>query len=107
MIVSRKTSTGFKYRYDDRVLNDIRLLEAVGDYDAPKTTIEQIGSMKTMLDFLLGEEKEKLKEHVAKNNDGFMPLPKIQAELLEMIAASNDLKNSSSSHESKTSARKS
>lgn len=100
MKVCGKTSTGFKFNYDSRVLNDYSLLEAVGEYDNAKTTIEQIGSLKTMLDFLLGEEKEALLEHVAKNNDGFRPINKIQAELLEMIAQSNELKNSSSSHES-------
>ena len=100
MIVCGKTSTGFKFKYDDRILNDYRLLEAISAYDAAKTTIEQIGFMKTVLDFMLGEEKEKLMEHIEKKNDGFRPLQKIQAELLEMIAASKDLKNSSSSHES-------
>ena len=107
MLVCGKTSTGFEYKYDARILNDYGLLEAVSNYDSAISTIEQVGSLKEMLDFMLGADKYQLLEHVAKNNDGFRPVDKIQAELLEMIAASNELKNSSSSHESKTSARKS
>ena len=107
MEVCGTTSTGFKYKYDDRILNDYKLLEAVSIFDNAKSTVEQIGALKDLLDFMLGPEKDKLLAHVAKKNDGYRPIPKIQSELLEMISASNDLKNSSSSHGSKTSARKS
>lgn len=107
MLVCGTTTTGFEFKYDDRILNDYGLLEAISVYDSASNTIEQIVAIKDMLDLMLGKEKDQLLAHIADKNDGYRPLPKIQAELLEMIAASNDLKNSSSSHESKTSARKS
>ena len=88
------TKTGFKYKYDERILNDYGLLEAIGDFDSSSQKIEQVTALKRIIDYLLGENREAFLEHIAKKNDGFRPLDVMQGEILEIINASEQVKNS-------------
>ena len=93
-MVEGKTKSGFNYKYDERILNDYGLLEAIGDFDASSQKIEQVTALKRIIDYLLGENREAFLEHIAKKNDGFRPLDVMQGEILEIINASEQVKNS-------------
>ena len=93
-MVEGKTKSGFNYKYDERILNDYGLLEAIGDFDASSQKIEQVTALKRIIDYLLGENREAFLEHIAKKNDGFRPLDVMQAEILEIINSSQQIKNS-------------
>ena len=93
-MVEGKTKSGFNYKYDERILNDYGLLEAIGDFDASSQKIEQVTALKRIIDYLLGDNREAFLEHIAKQNDGFRPLDVMQAEILEIINSSQQVKNS-------------
>lgn len=93
-MVEGKTKSGFEFKYDERILNDYGLLEAIGAFDESTGKIQQVAALKKMLDYLLGDNKDAFMEHIASKNDGFRPLDAIQAEMLEIISSSEKLKNS-------------
>ena len=93
-MIEGTTKSGFKFKYDDRILNDYELLEAIGEFDASSTKFQQVAALKRVLDYLLGENKDALMRHIASKNDGFKPLDIVQAEILEIIQASDKIKNS-------------
>jgi len=93
-MIEGKTKSGYAFKYDERILNDYSLLEAIGRFDRAETKIEQVAALTDMLDYMLGDNKESLMEHIAAMNDGFRPVDKIQEELLEIVSMSKDLKNS-------------
>ena len=93
-MVEGKTKSGFNYKYDERILNDYGLLEAIGDFDASSQKIEQVTALKRIIDYLLGDNREAFLEHIASKNDGFRPLDVMQAEILEIINSSQQIKNS-------------
>lgn len=98
-MVKGKTKSGFKFEYDERILNDYELLEAIGKFDNAETKMQSVGALTKIVDYILGNNKESFMEHIASQNDGFRPVDKIQNEMLEIISASNELKNSQSSPE--------
>ena len=99
-MVEGKTKSGFEFKYDERILNDYDLLDAIGRFDNAETKMQSVGALAKIVDYILGDEKEKLMEHIASQNDGFKPIDKVQEEMLEIISKSNELKNSQSSPES-------
>ena len=99
-MVKGTTNTGFEFEYEERLLEDYDLLKAFGNYDKADTKMGQASAIADMLDFLLGDNQERLIEHIKELNDGFKPLSKIRDEIIDMVNASKDLKNSSSSQES-------
>ena len=74
--------------------NFIKMDLAIGDFDSSGQKIEQVAALKRIIDYLLGENREAFLEHIAKQNDGFRPLDVMQGEILEIINASEQVKNS-------------
>lgn len=97
-MVKGKTSTGFEFNYDERILDDYALLEAIGRFDESNSKVSQVKALTDMIDYILGESKQKFMEHIADKNDGFRPIEAMKDELVEIITASKNLKNSPSSH---------
>lgn len=93
-MVEGKTKSGFAFKYDERILNDYGLLEAIGAFDESTGKVQQVTALKRMLDYLLGDNKDAFMEHIALKNNGFRPLDVIQTEILEIISSSEKLKNS-------------
>ena len=93
-MVKGKTKSGFEYAYDERVLNDVDLMEAVSDFDAATSKMQQLSAVKKVADLLLGDAKEDLKAHLAEQNEGFKPFDKYYAEIYEIVNASKEIKNS-------------
>lgn len=92
-MVEGKTSTGFNFKYDERILEDYRLLEVIGQFDETSSKVGQAKALKDMVDYIFGEAKEAFFEHIKAQNDGYMPIEKIQSEIIEIIKASKELKN--------------
>lgn len=88
-----ETKSGFKFDFDDRILEDWRLVEAITDADSDDPVKILKGTRET-IELLFGENKEKLMDHIAKKNDGYVPTDKIREELFDAISKA---KNSSSS----------
>ena len=92
-----KTTTGFKFKIDERVLEDWRLITNI---ELAESTVlaEKVQGVTALVHLLLGNNEPKLMEHIAKKNDGFIPTDAIISELASIITTSKELKNSQSSH---------
>lgn len=85
-MVVGKTSTGFDYEYDERILSDWRFVEGVA-----KTTsdnqIERMQGMVSIVNLLLGDETALIK-HLQELNDGFVPSEKMMEEITDIMNGS-------------------
>lgn len=97
-MVEGKTKTGFKFKIDERVLNDWRLVLNIELAESNNNT-EKVKGITALVHLLLGENEAQLMEHIQKNNDGFIPTDAIIEELASMISTTKELKNLQSSHE--------
>lgn len=88
------TKSGFKYKYDERILDDYSLVEAITAFDKSDNKMQQVSALTNIIDLLLGDTKDDLMIHIAANNEGFRPLAAVYNEVFEIISASKDLKNS-------------
>lgn len=81
-MITGKTSTGFEFAFSQDVVNDMRMLRAIGkmekgDVDA----IDYVGKK------LLGQEKcDKLLEHI-QTEDGRQPVDALMTEFSQMFEA--------------------
>lgn len=84
-----KTSTGFEFEIDERRTMDMRLVDAMAAIFRDGTTpAEQCIRLTEILDLLLGnEQKTKLYDHIAANNDGFVPAQAVFDEVQEIRQA--------------------
>ena len=91
-MIEGKTSTGFKFSYDERLLTDWRIMEAISTADSPYNN-KMVKGTTDLINFLLGDQKDGLMEHIKKSNDGFIPVDKLRKELFEILGASKESKN--------------
>lgn len=75
-----KTKSGFKFNVSKDVLDDMRLIEAIREADENPLKVLDV------VDLILGENKEKLYDHV-KTEDGRVPVGAVQAEITEIFKA--------------------
>lgn len=92
-----KTSTGFKFEVDERVLEDWRLITNIELAESADLT-DKVKGVTALVHLLLGNNEPKLMEHIAKKNDGFIPTEAIINELASIITTTKELKNLQSSH---------
>ena len=91
------TESGFKFEYDERRLNDMRLVDDFAimlDADVP--VAEQLMAQSRVLERILGKEtKEALYDHIASTNDGLVPVDVLGAELNSILTGGkpNDKKS--------------
>ena len=86
-----ETKSGFKYEIDDRVLKDWRFVEAITEADKGKGVAQLEGARK-MIHLMFGEDYDKFMEHLAAQNDGYVPSEAVMAEVKEILE-SNTPKN--------------
>lgn len=92
-----KTKTGFEYDIDDRILTDWRLTTAIVE-TRDKDDFKKLKASQQIAKLLLGEDGlDALLEHVAGQNEGFVPTEKFMGELQD-IFETQKVKNSDSSH---------
>lgn len=89
--ITGKTSTGFNYSFDKRVLTDWGFVSMLGELtDKDKNESEKITCMQKIFFEILGKEQtENLINHVRKNNDGFAPIEEVMKELGEITSQKN------------------
>lgn len=86
---SGKLSNGFEYKIDEKVLEDMELLDAL--YESQTTQPLRIAEVITKV---LGKEQKKaLYDHV-RNKEGRVPPDEIEKALAEIFESSEDSKNS-------------
>lgn len=90
--ITGKTSTGFEYSFDKRIITDwgfISLLQKVMAINEANNA-DKISIMAKLLSTVLGDEQtERLIEHIRKYNDGFAPVDVVMKELGEIIESKN------------------
>ena len=73
------TESGFKFNVNDKVLNNMELVEAIAEVD---TNPLRLPGLLTML--LGDEQKKKLYDHV-RIKDGSVPMDKVAAEVVAIL----------------------
>lgn len=96
-MIEGKTKTGFKFKVDERVLNDWRLITNIELAESEVLT-DKVKGVTALVHLLLGDNEQKLMEHIAKKNGGFIPTDAIINELASIITTTKELKNSQPSH---------
>lgn len=80
-----KTSTGFKYDIDDRILTDWRFAMALSKCQNSKG-MDQLAGAQEMVSLMLGEDGlSDLMNHISKKNDGFVPAEAVMAEVKDIF----------------------
>ena len=92
-MIEGKTKNGFKFKIDERVLDDWRLLTYIAMSES-KDASEQIQGAHKLVSLLLGDQEQKLMDFIAKKNDGFVPSPVISGMIAEILTSAKELKNS-------------
>lgn len=95
-MIEGKTKTGFKFKVDERVLDDWRLITNIEMAESDNLS-DKVKGVTALVHLLLGNNEEKLMEHISKKNNGFIPTEAIINELANIITATKELKNLQSS----------
>ena len=83
-----KTKSGFEVELSKDRLNNYELVEALGEFEENPIALTKV------LKLLLGKEDiNRLKEHL-RNDEGIVPLDKLEKEIAEMFQSQPDTKNS-------------
>lgn len=90
--IKGKTSTGFSFCVDERIKDDWRIIDAIVDSESEDASVK-LKASKTLVDLVLGKDKNRMIDHVTKINDGFCPAEALTAEITEIFNAMNELKN--------------
>ena len=84
-MIKGKTKSGFNYHIDENVLQDYELLEAIAETEKNPIFITKVVRM------LLGDDTDKLKEHVRDEN-GHVSIKKMNVEITEIFQSQKKLK---------------
>lgn len=85
-MITGKTSTGFEYEVNEKIVNDWRFVKAVATSAAKDDTAKIAGYM-NLVSLLLGDDGEdRLCEH-CRQDDGIVPTERIGREVLEIMTA--------------------
>ena len=92
-MIEGKTKNGFKYKIDERVMDDWRLLKHIAASESSDPS-EQIRGASSLVTLLLGDQEPAMMEFVAKKNDGYVPAKAVTEMVTEILTSVKDLKNS-------------
>lgn len=84
-MIKGKTKSGFNYHIDENILQDYELLEAIAETERNPIFITKVVRM------LLGDDTDKLKEHVRDEN-GHVSIEKMNVEITEIFQSQKKLK---------------
>ena len=84
-MIKGQTTSGFNYHIDENILQDYELLEAIAETEKNPIFITKVVRM------LLGDDTDKLKEHVRDEN-GHVSIEKMNVEITEIFEAQKKLK---------------
>ena len=92
-MVEGKTKSGFKFKIDERVLDDWRLLKCIALSES-KDTSEQMRGASGLVSLLLGDQEDALMDFIAKKNKGLVPATAVTETVAEILTSVKELKNS-------------
>jgi hypothetical protein len=80
-----KTKSGFAYEIDDRILTDWRFTEAIAKCQHSEG-MKQLEGAHEMVRLMFGADGfEKFMNHIASQNDGFIPAEVVMAEVQDIF----------------------
>lgn len=91
-MIEGKTKSGFKFKIDERIKKDWRLIKAITDSRSDDANVK-LKAVVTMITLVLGDQEELLMQHIMKKNDGYVPFEIMQSEITEIIQSIPDSKN--------------
>lgn len=91
-MIEGRTKSGFKFKVDERVTSDWRVLSSISKAESDNLT-EQVIGITELVSVLLGNNEKALMEHIKKKNDGFVPTEAVTSELADILKATKELKN--------------
>lgn len=92
-MIKGKTNSGFEFQYEDEVMNDMEIMDAIVELETGESDIQKIHGYGFLLTKILGKDgKKALYDHV-RLKSGRVPIEAIDAELIEIISASKNGKN--------------
>lgn len=92
-MIKGKTKSGFKFCIDERAIKDFRITMYINHIN-DGTDAEKMSNIEKLITLILGVDGlNALIEHVAKSNDGFVPIDAITEEISDIFANSQTLKN--------------
>ena len=92
-MIEGKTKTGFKFKIDEMVADDMELLDALIDADGGDP-IKQMKGLNMILTKFLGEEQKKALYDHLRTEDGRIPVTKVSEATVEIMGATKKTKNS-------------
>lgn len=87
-MIEGTTSSGFRYVYDERNLDDMRLVDLIAEIDAPDASpyVKARGASQ-LITMLLGPElKAALYDHIGQTNGGRVPQGELETALSEIMS---------------------
>lgn len=87
------TKSGFEYNIDERILTDWRFTTTAAKAESG-TDVEKINAAQKIVELMFGEEQlGRLMDHIASQNDGYIPMQAISNITKEIIDEHKKLKN--------------
>lgn len=80
-MIEGKTSTGFTFSIDEKLLNNMELVDALAEVDENPVAVSK------MMDLLFGNQKKQLYDHL-RTEDGRVPVEAVINEIMEIFEAS-------------------
>ncbi|MCQ2087969.1 MAG: hypothetical protein MJZ37_07935 [Bacilli bacterium] len=91
-MVKGKTKTGFEFEVDERIKNDWRVVHAIADIQSKDESII-VPAMVKLIKLIINNQEEALMEHIANNNEGFVPTNALYAEISDILTQIPAIKN--------------
>ena len=92
-MIEGKTKSGFKFKIDERLMDDWRLLKFIALTESTDPS-EQLRGASNLVTLLLGDQEPALMDFIAKKNKGFIPATAVTGVITEILTTIKDLKNS-------------
>lgn len=92
-MIEGKTKTGFKFKIDERIGTDWRVISAISLAENGNDS-EKIKGTTDLVHLMLADNEQKFMEHIASKNDGFVPITALTSELVDILTSLNATKNS-------------
>ena len=88
-MVEGVTASGFPFAYDEQIMNDFEIVDAIADIVSEEPS-RLLTGLSTFISKVMGSEgKKSLYDHV-RTPDGRVPIDKIQVEITEMLTAGRE-----------------
>lgn len=87
-MIEGKTSSGFEFRVDEKVLDNMELVDAIAGVEESPIAVSKV------IELLLGKEQRKALYASLRTEDGRVPVKAVSDALVEIFNAGQPIKNS-------------